>query len=429
MKKIFMFFLLLSTCASAQSSLRYMYFLDENIGWVQTTDFPGYTPIKSYRTTNGGITWTQLDSQYNYKSIQFLNDSIGFLLSGRKKAVEFVGDKLYKTTDKGASWQFLKDSLFQVEFADDRIGYAYKSIGSHPHSIACKTIDGGVSWERMESLGAVSYTSILKVINRSKVAIIDDNGKVLSLSTDSGKTWTIVRYARTDSDYNVHSALFPDSMNGYLGTSQQDQTYTFHGTIIKTTDGGLTWAPINVDNNIMLYYLSLTDSINGVAWDWYGESYYITHGGFTTWEKKFCNSLARYYLYKDCKEFYVSGDSGYFAKSTDCGDTWTEIPFVVLNPTDVDENNSTITNYSLEQNYPNPFNPSTTIKYSLPTDNFVSIKIFDLLGNEIAILVNEEKSSGEYEITWNASAYPSGVYFMKMTSGKFTETKKMLLMK
>ena len=85
--------------------------------------------------------------------------------------------------------------------------------------------------------------------------------------------------------------------------------------------------------------------------------------------------------------------------------------------------------YSLAQNFPNPFNPSTTISYQLKNDGLVTIKIFDQLGNEVATLVNEEKTAGAYELKFNASSLASGVYYYRITSGSFVDTKKMILMK
>ena len=85
--------------------------------------------------------------------------------------------------------------------------------------------------------------------------------------------------------------------------------------------------------------------------------------------------------------------------------------------------------YRLEQNYPNPFNPSTKMKYSVPHASLVQIKVFDVLGNEIGKLVNEEKPAGNYELTWNAANLPSGVYFYQMRAGKFIQTKKMILLR
>ncbi|MFO7445119.1 MAG: T9SS type A sorting domain-containing protein [Ignavibacteriaceae bacterium] len=86
-------------------------------------------------------------------------------------------------------------------------------------------------------------------------------------------------------------------------------------------------------------------------------------------------------------------------------------------------------NYNLSQNYPNPFNPVTSITYSLPKSGMVTLKIYDMLGKEIAVLVNEEKQSGIYKATWNASDIASGVYFYKITSGEYSKTNKMLLLK
>ena len=84
---------------------------------------------------------------------------------------------------------------------------------------------------------------------------------------------------------------------------------------------------------------------------------------------------------------------------------------------------------SLLQNSPNPFNPSTSIQYAISSRQFVKLTVYDLLGREIETLVNEEKPSGTYEITWYAENLPSGVYFYQLKAGSFIETKKMLLLK
>jgi hypothetical protein len=85
--------------------------------------------------------------------------------------------------------------------------------------------------------------------------------------------------------------------------------------------------------------------------------------------------------------------------------------------------------YALEQNYPNPFNPATRITFCIPDDKLVTLKIFDLLGREIAVLVNEKKQAGIHSVDWNAVGFPSGVYFYRMQAGSFTGTKKLVLLK
>ncbi len=83
----------------------------------------------------------------------------------------------------------------------------------------------------------------------------------------------------------------------------------------------------------------------------------------------------------------------------------------------------------LYQNYPNPFNPSTTIKFSLPSVGYTTLKIYNALGGEVAVLIEEEFTTGTYEVEWNATSLPSGVYFYRLQAGSFVETKKMILMK
>ncbi len=93
-----------------------------------------------------------------------------------------------------------------------------------------------------------------------------------------------------------------------------------------------------------------------------------------------------------------------------------------------DEPNAPV-RYNLSQNYPNPFNPTTTINYTVPKNNFVTIKVYDILGNEVTTLVNEEKNTGDYSVEFNGSNLASGIYFYSMHAGNYIETKKLILMK
>jgi hypothetical protein len=85
--------------------------------------------------------------------------------------------------------------------------------------------------------------------------------------------------------------------------------------------------------------------------------------------------------------------------------------------------------FSLYQNYPNPFNPSTTIMYQLPNQSHVTLKVFDVLGREVATLVNQMESPGYKQVTFNANAFPTGIYTYRLTAGSFVQTKKMILIK
>ena len=106
-------------------------------------------------------------------------------------------------------------------------------------------------------------------------------------------------------------------------------------------------------------------------------------------------------------------------------------------PTLIEPMNQSVTEFNLEQNYPNPFNPTTKIKFTIQSvirdetnqSQFVNLKVYDILGNEIATLVNEQKPAGTYEVDFNAIGLTSGIYFYKLMTGNFSQTKKMILLK
>lgn len=128
----------------------------------------------------------------------------------------------------------------------------------------------------------------------------------------------------------------------------------------------------------------------------------------------------------------LSDTTGYFNLSY-VGHNVYSIPssgiLITSNATNINFEKAIPTEFVLHQNYPNPFNPTTKISYSLPKTSLVQLKIFNLLGQEIRTIVNEEKSAGNYEVNFDASELPSGVYIYKMQAGSFVETKKMILIK
>ncbi|NCQ19247.1 MAG: hypothetical protein COW85_14390 [Ignavibacteria bacterium CG22_combo_CG10-13_8_21_14_all_37_15] len=100
-----------------------------------------------------------------------------------------------------------------------------------------------------------------------------------------------------------------------------------------------------------------------------------------------------------------------------------------------DDLRNILTGFALSQNYPNPFNPETNINWQLAVGSFVTLKVYDMLGNEVVTLVNEEKPAGKYQVNFNAlrttnnQQLPSGVYFYQLRAGQFVQTKKFVLMK
>ncbi len=99
------------------------------------------------------------------------------------------------------------------------------------------------------------------------------------------------------------------------------------------------------------------------------------------------------------------------------------------NNSDKKDTVSEISSYYLQQNYPNPFNPSTQIKFTIPAESHVTLKVYNLLGNEVAVLVDEQKSQGSYDVKFNAFSLSSGIYIYRLQTDYFTITKKMTFIK
>ncbi len=103
--------------------------------------------------------------------------------------------------------------------------------------------------------------------------------------------------------------------------------------------------------------------------------------------------------------------------------------FELIPPNRVEDNSNLVTNFNLLQNYPNPFNPVTKIQYAIGSKQFVSLIVYDVLGSEIVTLVNEEKPTGNYNVEFDGTNLPSGIYFYQLNAGKYSEIKKMVLLK
>jgi flagellar hook assembly protein FlgD len=102
---------------------------------------------------------------------------------------------------------------------------------------------------------------------------------------------------------------------------------------------------------------------------------------------------------------------------------------LLMGDSPITEENLIPKEFDLKQNYPNPFNPSTTIEYTIPENSRVTLKIYDILGKEVATLVNKEQNTGTYIVVWNAQSVSSGIYFYRINAGNYTDTKRMILEK
>ena len=235
------------------------------------------------------------------------------------------------------------------------------------------------------------------------VQITTDGGYIIAGYTDydiftqERKAWLI----KTDENGNeVWNKKFGISYysRGYFATQTNDGGYILIG---NTYNEGFS-------TDILLVK---TDETGNEVWN-------KTIGGtLSEWGYSVQQTLDGGYIMTGRTESFGAGED----------DVW----LIKLEPdSTVNVNGKTILlDFQLEQNYPNPFNPTTTIKYQIPEVSFVTIKVYDVLGNEIATLVNEQKPADSYEVEFDASGLPSGIYFYRLQAGSFVEAKKMVLMK
>ena len=157
-----------------------------------------------------------------------------------------------------------------------------------------------------------------------------------------------------------------------------------------------------------------------------------------------CLRMKREYSWFQYKEFFYLTKEGVLLVVSDVPSSAPDTGYVVGDYSvlstepivEVEDERNTPVGFFLEQNYPNPFNPSTKIKFTIAEFGLVSLKVFDVLGNEVATLINEEKTTGEYEVEFNSHSglsgikeLSSGIYFYQLTAGSFIQTKKMILVK
>ena len=241
----------------------------------------------------------------------------------------------------------------------------------------------------------------------------DSYGNIISEFWESVSIWSNEwensrRYTYTYDSYGTNriSELFEQwiihSTGGAEWETQSRTTYTYdvNGNMLSMLEED--WRDTGWENEWRLTYTyNLNGDMTGLSEIWNGSQWAEGDGQFS-----FTDSFGR--------EF------GFYA---------TEIKVYYKTITGIEESKVNITDYSLAQNYPNPFNPSTTISYTLPQNGVVQLKVYDMLGKEVAVLVNKNQIRGSYKIKFDASSLPSGIYFYTLKSGSFSETKKLILLR
>ncbi len=237
-----------------------------------------------------------------------------------------------------------------------------------------------------------------------------------AMNFDGVSEWTYYLSTEYEIDNSIYSIDIDHENNIWFGgvwfISQFDGESAW--TKYDYAGDGSWYTDIIIDSNKAIWFASWNGGFlklnysNGEVWKKYSPD------GFSEVENEGC-----WAAYKDSKgNIWIGYNNGYIGLYNQDGITSIlEIESFV--PSD----------YNLTQNYPNPFNPSTTLSYSIPTQGQVELKIYDVLGREVAELINKEQSSGSYEVNFDASNLTSGIYFYKLQAGGFVESRKMVLVK
>jgi photosystem II stability/assembly factor-like uncharacterized protein len=386
------------------------FFVNENEGWFKK----GY-PGNLWHTNDGGKTWEkQINGTYIWLAdLNFIDTSHGWVIgydlsSGNSNFIMI-------TKDGGKNWRKYSAPIFScITFSDSLNGFAG---GDSIYA----TADGGITWQSQQSDTGITFGiyNIYFIDNKNGWAVGPsgmgtDAGLILN-TTDGGKYWKVNKNPSSIFGYRIY---FTDSLHGYVVGSDPP---VFEGVINITSDGGKSWQikdlPCTWLNDIVF-----TDDSTGWAVGDYGFIWRTSDRGlnWTQIESGTNSDLKRIFFFHNGKVGYIFGSNSTLLK---------------YDKTVVDVQNhspSLPSSFRLYQNYPNPFNPTTRIDYDISQSGPVLLTIYDLLGREVRVLVNEEKKQGNYTVTWDGKntygrEVSSGVYYYQLRTSFLSQTLKMVL--
>jgi photosystem II stability/assembly factor-like uncharacterized protein len=431
--------------------IRSVYFINEYFGWAVGEGIPGF-----YRTTDGGENWTEVSGLFSPSSVIFMDQNTGWATKDN------YDSGIYKSTDGGITWvQKSSISSSSIYFSDINTGWAVGEGGS-----VLKSTDGGETWI-IKMSGTTNDLNCVKFFN-ANLGMCVGNGGIVLLSTDGGESW-ITQNSGAIND--LKAITFTNSSSIWIAGS--------NGTILNSTDLGTNWTSYNgvtendltslcfanentgwiggmngtmfkyqnnvvpvelisftaqVENNTVQLKWQTATEINNYGFEiertspnpspYQGEGIPISRDG-RGWEK--IGLIPGFGTTNEPKSYsfidknFTSGIYKYRLKQIDFDGKYkysNEIEVEIMP-----------TKFAVYQNYPNPFNPTTIIRYQLPKETKVVIKIYDILGAEIMTLLNEKKGPGIFEVVFNSRSLPSGTYIYRIIAGDFVETKKMILIK
>jgi photosystem II stability/assembly factor-like uncharacterized protein len=389
-------------------------------------------PNLLYITSDGGNNW------YTRPLPNNLQSSPGDIsIIGENKIWFCTWDgEIYSTTDGGFNWQLqfydttMTKFMNYIEMFDTLNGMAMGDAPANDKpALFLKTTNGGVNWisQNETSLIGLSSGDIWRRvdfvdINNGYFFSSGESPQKLYKTTNSGIDWGV-----------INDTIFCAVIKGYEENIFLGEK--IDGTIYRTLDGGQNWESDTWDFLGWALDIEFLPGDPSSVWCVSASIAFSSDTG-RTWVNEY--DLQSDFVYDIV---FTNQDNGWLF--TGAGGNFSNIYRTtngghggLIVSVDDDVKDFRPEGFRLEQNYPNPFNPTTTIKYQIPELSFVTLKVFDVLGNEISTIVNEEKPAGEYEVEFNPNSHSrgsgnlsSGVYFYQLKAGSFIETKKMLLIK
>ena len=335
----------------------------------------GEYKCKIYRSVNYGATWDRV--------LNLNIDYIGNFMNQDPQHPDtvYIGamDTVFRSTNWGANWTKICEAPFE-DWCDFAVNYSnpqvmYASTNHFPAKLQ-KSTNGGVNWNLVDFVLDTSYSEMpaisLSNLNPNILLHAQYSGTQISQtglkrSYTSGNTWLFNQFPGTS--WAIDIAKDDPSLYAY-GSVSYDPIF------ISTNNGGSFTGTSNIYSEQILYY----DRAN----------LYINNHGIISKMRIVYN-----------------------------------MPIIGIQPI----SNEIPKEFTLQQNYPNPFNPVTGINFSISKSTNAKLTVFDITGKELAILVNENLNPGTYKVNWDASDFPSGVYFYRLTAGDFVQSKKMILVK
>ncbi len=429
------------TTLNGSPPVTHMIALDENILWSCTKT--GY----AYRSTDGGQNWQQSTQATSDESIFAIAaiDSMTAFVCGGNLIPPFGNAKIYRTTDGGVSWDTVYTAIGAVTFwnmihffdAQNGIAMSDPPNSGQPFVIV-KTTDGGENWTQISNpptpnpneFGMISSFQFFDEMNGW---FGTNNGGRIFRTTDGGENWT--GYPSGNTNGRIYSVNFVSPTTGVRACDASP-------FLTRTTDGGQTWTPV-----VNLPVSNITGMGRGTVASTPLHNQIWVHGEASsaptqfiitstdsgqTWQQQTLPPLSGETIATLTAAVY--GDSVRVWAATIDPSTYNSGGQILTYAgiiSSVNERLTTITSdYRLEQNYPNPFNPTTNIEFTIPKSEFVTLKIYNILGEEVATLVSERLFAGKYQFEWDADGLASGIYLYRLkTDQGFSQTRKLVLLK